>query len=308
MKDFYTDKSFFLRFVSVDEAFKLIEHLEHLNLSEIDDIYLEKYIEDKIKIIPYTNGVIKAGTELFRARLNINEKPFTEVKDIWVPPIDLIKEYGRANKPNEQIFYCSSNFRLASFEVIQDIKNSLSPKNEVAFLTIGVWKTLEDINLADIIHSPVLHKTRGDIRANFQKHQEILYKQHLTPEIATASSLISQFFSEQFTKYKTNSHHDYKISAYYTRLLKTMNSKIAPEYIKKKFDGVNYPSVAMKYKGDNQAVFLESAKQKLELINAIQVVCSNLDFESGDFTAGIMHEAKSIIGGKIVWKEEIYRP
>lgn len=308
MKDFYSDDSFFSRFVSVEDATILIDQLEQLNLSEIDDTYLERFIEDKIKIVPYTNGVIKAGAELFRARLNINEEPFTEVKDIWVPPIDLIKDYGRANRPKEQIFYCASNFRLASFEVIQDFKNSFSPKHEVAFLTIGVWKVIDDINLADIIHSPVLHNVRDDIRANFKKHQEILYQKHLTPEIATASSLISQFFSDQFTKREIKSPHDYKISAYYTRLLKTMNSKIAPQFTKEKFDGVNYPSVAMKYKGDNQAIFFESAKQKLKLINAIQVVCSNLDFETGDFTAGIMHEAKSIVDGKIVWKSEIYRP
>ena len=42
--------------------------------------------------------------------------------------------------------------------------------------------------------------------------------------------------------------------------------------------------------------------------NSSTVICSNLDFESGDFTAGIMHESKSIIDGKIVWKKEIYRP
>jgi len=308
LKDFYSDKNFFSRFVSVDEAINLIEHLEQLNLSEVDDTYLEKFIEDKIKIVPYTNGVIKSGAELFRARLNKDISPYTEVKDIWIPPADLIKYYGRANKPKERIFYCASNFRLASFEVIQDFKNSLSPKQEVAFLTIGVWKVIEDINAAAIIHSPVLHKVRNDIKDNFQKHQKILYQKHITPEIATASSLVSQFFSDQFTKHEIKSHHDYKISAFYTRLLKTMNSKIAPEFAKEKFDGINYPSVAMKYKGDNQAIFIESAKKKLKLINAIHVVCSNLDFESGDFTAGIMHEAKSIVDGKIVWKTEVYSP
>jgi hypothetical protein len=293
---------------TLGELTQHIQYLENLKLDEIDDSTLENYIDKSFPIFSYTDGVIPAGSELFRARLNFDEEPFSEVKDISTPPLNLIKSYGRANKPNEQIFYCASNFRLAAFEVIQDFKNSLSPKHEVAFLTIGVWKTLRPLHVAIIIDSPILHSVRNDIKENFEKHQKMLNHRHLTNEIVTANNLVSQFFADQFTKREIKSHHDYKISALYTRRLKTMNNYVAEQYKSEKFDGINYPSVAMKFKGDNQALFIENLETKIELTNAIQVVCSNLDFENANFVAGIMHEAKTIQNGKIEWKSEIYRP
>jgi hypothetical protein len=178
----------------------------------------------------------------------------------------------------------------------------------VAFLTIGVWKVLEPLHVANIIDSPALHSIREDIKRNFEKHQKLLNSRHLTNEIVTANNLLSQFFADQFTKREIKSHYDYKISALYTRRLRIMNQHIAKKFESNKFDGINYPSVAMKYKGDNQAIFIESAKKKLKLVNTIQVVCSNLDFDNANFVAGIIHEAKSINDGKIVWKEEIYSP
>jgi hypothetical protein len=308
MKDSFSTKEFFDRFTKAVDAVKHIEYLENLNLDETDDLTLEKIVDDKFPIFTYTSGRIPEGTELFRARLNVNEKPFPFVNDIWTPPVDRINNYGRANRPGEQIFYCASNFRLAAFEVIQDFKNSLSPKHEVAFLTIGVWKTLKPLHVALIIDSPVLHNIRHDIRDNFEKNQALLNKGHLTNEVVTANNLISQFFSDQFTKSNIKSHNDYKISALYARRLKESSKHIAKEYKSEIFDGINYPSVAMKFKGDNQAIFIDSAKNKLKLINVIQVVCSNLDFDSGNFVAGIMHEAETIDSGNITWKKEIYSP
>ena len=87
-----------------------------------------------------------------------------------------------------------------------------------------------------------------------------------------------------------------------------MNSFTSQKYEADKFDGINYPSVAMKYKGDNQAIFIESADTKLEFTNALNVICGNVDFQNGEFTTGIHNEAESIVNGEITWKREIYRP
>ena len=63
----------------------------------------------------------------------------------------------------------------------------------------------------------------------------------------------------------------------------------------------------MLYKGDNQALFHETTVNKIELVNAIQVICGNIDFKNGNFTAEIMHEAEKIENGDISWKKEIYK-
>jgi hypothetical protein len=308
MKDFYSDMSFFDRFTKTADAVKHIQYFENLNLEDIDELALEKSIDEKFKIFPYTSCFIPEGSELFRARINIDRKPFLKVKDIETPPPDLIKKYGRANKPGEQIFYCATNYGLAAFEVLQDFKNSISPENEIAFLTIGVWKTLKPLNVLNIIESPVLHDIRDDIKKDFENQKYILTKYHFNNEIVEANNLISQFFANQFTKSKIESHHDYKISALYTRRLKIMNSFISEEYTDRKFDGVNYPSIAMKYNGDNQALFIENIEKKLTLVNAIQVVCSNFNFEKPEFLGRIIREAESIVDGEIIWKKEFYSP
>ena len=239
---------------------------------------------------------------------NDNAEPFNYIHEIYAPPIDCIMKYGRANKPRERVFYCSSNFKLAAFEVLQELKNVVNIKNKVVFLTIGIWKTKSPLHVSNIIYSPVLHKFRTDILSAFQQSKEDLFNGEFSDDTKTASSLLLQFFAEEFTKDKIKNDSDYRISNYYINSLRNANKVVAPQFSDEKFDGINYPSVAMKYWGDNQAIFIESSDTKLEAINALQVVCSNIDFENSEFTPGIIHEAEYINGDKIVWKKELYKP
>jgi len=298
---------FHKRFTKVKDALQFIEAVEKLDLSKISDDELGEMIDQNVPIFPYTSATIPAGTKLFRARLNKKNKPYLKTKDIFIPPIDKINEYGRANKPHEQIFYCASNFKLAAFEVIQDFRYSLVPQKEIAFLTIGIWKTKIDLHVASIVHSPFLRKIREDINEHYNEIENILNGEHHNREFATAGNLVFQFFADQFTKHKIESHCDYRISALYSRRLRHANSVISEHYQNEKFDGINYPSVAMAYKGDNQALFFETASEKLELVNAIQVVCGNIDFKNASFTVKVLDEAERIKNGNIQWKEEIYK-
>jgi hypothetical protein len=294
-------------FPKTDDVIKFINEISNINLNEISYEELEARIHSNFRYIPITDCFIPAETNLFRARVNQNNVPYSLVKDIYLPPKKLIDKYGRANRPGQQIFYCASNYKLASFEVIQDLKNSFSPAMEVAYLTVGIWKTKSKLHLANIIDSPFLHQLRDDIKKHYKKIQSMLNNGNLSKELVDSNNLISQFFSDEFTKEEIKSHLDYKISALYANSIIAMNKIIAKEYSKEKFDGINYPSVAMKYKGDNQAIFPNSAQSKLELTNSIQVLCGNLNFEKGDFTGGIIHEAESIENGNIKWKDEIYK-
>lgn len=209
---------------------------------------------------------------------------------------------------NRELPDSASNFKLAAFEVIQDLKYRFNPSQEVAFLTIGIWKTKVDLHLACILDDPKIHKIRDDIHNNFKLNQEMLFNGKIKEQTALSSNIVLQYFAEEFTKSEIKGDFDYRASVFYTSSLRQANNFIAPQYSTEKYDGINYPSVAMKYKGDNQAIFIESADNKLEFTNAIQVICTNLDFENGDFMPGIIHEAESIKDGKITWKKEIYRP
>jgi len=302
----FNDK-FHNRFTKLKDTLNYLENLENLDLINTEYEDLERIIDERFPIIPYPSAIIPAGTELFRARLNEYKNPYTNVQDIFIAQSENIIEYGRANKPNEQIFYCASNFQLATIEVIQNYQKNPFAEKGIAFLTIGVWRTKSDLHVSNITHSPILHKFRQDISSNYNQIEEILKSEHHTVDFAKSSSLILQFFAEQYTKNTIKSHHDYKISAFYANRLNQIKANIAFEYAKEKFDGINYPSVAMKYKGDNQALLLETAENKLELINTLFVMCGNINIENPSFTPGILHEAKNIVDGIIEWDDKPFQ-
>ena len=306
MNKYLQNSQFYERFTKVDDAIKFIKELENIDLSKITDNELEKLIDERFHIFPFTSGIIPKGTELFRARINFNQKPFDKVEDIFIPPKEKITKYGRANRPFDQIFYCSSNYELAAFEVIQDLKYSFTPEREIIFLTIGIWKTKVDLHVTNIFHSPTLHNVRQDIRENYEKNQKYLKDGNMPEDLLQAYNLVSQFFADQFTKAKILSHFDYRISALYSYRLKHSNSFIASQFSNERFDGINYPSVAMKYKGDNQALFFETATQKIELVNTLNLVCSNFDFVQGKLLTGVLQIAEKIEDGFITWEQKIY--
>lgn len=283
------------------DAIKKIRYLKTLDLSRINDLELTNLINDSFNIIPFTSALLPAGSKLFRARINNNGNHFIYTNDLYAPPSSCIKEYGRANKPGERIFYCSSNLKLAAFEVLTNSQVYLNRSLEDIKISIGIWQTKMNLHVASIYDNPKLHTLRKDILDEYLINQEMLFNGNISFNAAVSNSLLLQFFAEEFTKCDTKSNCDYRISNFYISSLRQSNSCISDEFFSDKFDGLNYPSIAMKYKGDNQAIFIESADSKIELINAIEIKCMNLNFCNGDFDPFIINETKLISDGKIFW-------
>jgi RES domain len=289
------------------DVVRRIESLLQLDLEIMPDYALKALINSYFNYIPYSSGLIPAGTLLFRARVNKGDIPFSKASEVHYPSRELVTNYGRANRPQEQIFYCSSNLLLAAFETCQNLKHSIQPARALASVTINVYRTLAELHVATIIQSATVHKLRTDNLAAHDFFQNQLNNGVLQADTVTASNLIAQFFAEQFTKSEIRQPSDYKLSVFYTNEIRAMNEMIAPEHQKYHFDGINYPSVAMQYKGDNQALFIESVDSKIELVDALQVLCTNFDFDKADFNAHILHNAKSIENDIIEWNTELYR-
>jgi hypothetical protein len=296
------------RFPNSANVIKSVKELEKLDLENISDTDLAKIIDDRFPLIPINTAKIPVGTILFRARVNKNEQPYDKVSQIGVPPSNLIKEFGRANKPFEQVFYCASNYKLAAFELLQAYKHHFNAKYQVVFMTIGVWEVTQELHVASIIHSEVLHELRDDIVLSLKQHKKIFDNGSLKEDTVQASELISQFFSNQFTKMVIRGTYDYRISAFYSKRIQEVNDLIYDTYSTSKFDGINYPSVSMKYIADNQAIFNDSFKNKMKIIDALEIVASNLDFKNPDFLPGILHNTIAINGDDIEWNPEIYNP
>lgn len=87
---------------------------------------------------------IMARSVMCRSRQNLTESDFTEFKDLSYPPIEVITEYSRANKPFEQIFYASDDFETNLTELLP-YWSSLVDEGDTIAVTTGFWQLDIDI-------------------------------------------------------------------------------------------------------------------------------------------------------------------
>lgn len=303
-------KDFESRFPDKEKALEFLNMLNSLDLSQYDLDKIDNMINDVFHIIPFGTSHIPKGTKLFRARKNKPSQVFYNISELGLNKPDNITEFGRANKPHEPIFYCSSNVKLACAEVLQSLKNKFNPKNEVGLTTVSVWETTKELHVAPIYYSEAVCKVRDDIK-NYKEGNKnhIREKNIINSSTLDVSDLIMEFFCDEFSKININTHHDYKLSASYSNRLKHANKLVAPMYSNSRFDGIVYPSVAMMYKGDNIALFEENLDDKIKFETAIQAICLDFDFDKPDFQSYFTYEIESYDkNGNLTWSKEPWRP
>jgi hypothetical protein len=304
----YETKEFEKRFPSKEIALDFIDKLRGVSLSDISLQELDKLIDDVFHVIPFSEAVIPKDTFLYRARVNKKDERFLNLDQLTLRKHEDVKNYGRANQPGESIFYCSTNMNLACGEVLQDMKYAFQPKYEARYATVSVWKTLQAIKVAPLYYSENVAKVRKDIAAfkdgNKKQQREWNKVSHATLDV---SDIIMEFFCDEFSKSDIKSENDYKLSVSYTIRLQQANKSIALQYENEKFNGILYPSVALKFVGDNVALFDENLYKKIEFHVAYEVVCTHFDFDIGTLNSFFLYEIESLgSDGNLVWKKNIY--
>lgn len=298
------------RFPEKEKAISFINQLQLLDLSqyEIDDI--NNMIDDVFHMIPFGIAHIPKGTKLFRARKNNENQIFYNVSELGINKPENIIEYGRANKPQEPVFYCSTNVKLACAEVLQNLKKSFNPKKEIGLTTVSVWEVTKDLNLAPIYYSNPVVSVREDAKKYKEGNKNNIREKNIfNSDTLDVNDLILEFFCDEFSKPNINTHHDYKLSASYANRLRNANNLIAPQHSDKKFDGLVYPSVAMKYTGDNIALFENALINKIKFETAIQTICLDFDFDKPDFESYFTYEIESCDeNGNLIWSTTPWRP
>lgn len=309
MKDLNIE-DFESRFPDKETAIAFINKLQSLDFSQYEIEDINEMIDNVFHMIPFGIGHIPKGTKLFRARKNNNDEIFYNVSELGINKPENVTEYGRANKPNEPVFYCSSNVKLACAEVLQSLKKSFNPKKEVGLTTVSVWETTKDLNLAPVYYSSSVADVREDIKNYKEGNKNHLREKNIiNSETLDVNDLIMEFFCDEFSKINIKTHHDYKLSASYASRLRHANDLIAPQHSDKKFDGLIYPSVAMKYTGDNYVLFADNLMDKIKFETAIQTICLDFDFEKADFKSYFTYEIESCDeNGNLVWSTEPWRP
>ncbi len=172
-----------------------------------------KAIKDNLNGFTAFNTVFKEKEKLFtRARIHNSKRTlFPNISDVWYPPDEYVN-VGRANFPNNSVFYCSNDPGTTIFEV--------RPEK-------GDWLTSLEIEIKkDELDLLILGVNTETIPA-FEKLSEV-------------DKGINMFLEEKFREIiPKGKEHNYFKTAYFTEA-----------FLKNK-DGLMYPSVGSNCKGWN---------------------------------------------------------
>ena len=249
----------------------------------------------KLGIIGVIETQLNEGKYLFRSRLNKEKNTFLAQKDISYPPIPS-DDFGRANCPKVNMFYCSYTpsitveeeivpaYMINAHEICPFLKDKISKVKKM--ITIGKWRIKKKIILATIIfHEKYQNKTAIAKNLNLGFNSKL--QNH--PQFSKQTTLWNKFISQEYAKeVEENNYSEYIISATYTEFL-----------LNKGFDGVIYPTVQLDGMGYNIAITPSTVDTSLDL----EIVVVGCFYKEGMFTI-LDWEKKCIVDNPKLLKYE----
>ena len=225
--------------LSLKQIKDIIEEIRRLDLEVVDiDIIKEKL---KPLFVGYTLRALiyEPGLKLYRGRV-CNEKP-NNIKDITYPHAKLITKYQRVNRPGQSVFYCCAGRRVPFFECFV--------KTGDKFI-LSQWKTISRLLVNNI----------GYLNDNIMGLQP-----KSLGELKEANILIRNFIDEEFTK-NVNKGEEY--------LYKITIALAEKHFLDDIFNGLLYPSIAIKGRSDNLALKPHYVDKNLmiERVEFIQII------------------------------------
>lgn len=92
---------------------------------------------------------LKKESICYRSRNNKDEKDYENFSDLSYPDKKYILDYSRANKPLQQVFYCSDSFGTTLTELLPSWSKDFEIGESFA-VTIGEWNFTSEITVACI--------------------------------------------------------------------------------------------------------------------------------------------------------------
>lgn len=227
----------------IEDIRKAIDDIRKMDLKsiEIDDI--KDRISCILKGYMCSTPILHKGLELYRG-VKWDEKP-KNISQVNHPPADKVVRFGRVNRIGKPVFYASASRNVVFFE--QRIKVGDT-------ITVSRWRSKKKMTVNNIGYTPEVFQSLG---AN--RHCPIWGKEKIDPKINSETNvLIRQFFADEFTRIiedESKNHFLYKLSI-------AIGEKFWHGEI---FQGIIYPSLAMKANSDNIAVKSECVDEYLEL-------------------------------------------
>lgn len=255
----------------------------------IDSYFNIKEILSSIEFpIPYF--VYPKGQRFVRTRVHSDgEYFFEDVHELsYRKDIQNITKFGRANEPNQSMFYCSNDDTL-SFVETSNITRKLENKS-FEYSTNSLWIAQEDLLIVSFLSNDDIKGKNSELDFISKSFESLLLIQNDEYSISVRELL--NFISKQFSSIAENDSKHYKITCAITNYI--FNNIVD-------VDGILYPSSIHNEKGFN-FVFKPStvdSKLKFHLASRRKMVFDGKKsyFET-ELIDSKIHQSKD---SKIIW-------
>ena len=233
---------------------------------------------------------LKKESICYRSRNNINEKDYENFSDLSYPDKKFILKYSRANKPGQQVFYCSDSFGTTLTELLPYWSKNLKT-GDTFVVTISQWIFMSGIYVACI-------PDFNNVRLMTLLERKIDFKNDTT--LLKYWEFINSFFRAQ----GLNQPNIYKFtSAFCNALLR--NSEVMGEDI----NGIMYTSIQdLTVQGWNLAISPKFADVNLKLKSVSKFLLRKSGITNGNPTYDnflnpepVFAKQLDFTSGKIIW-------
>lgn len=255
---------------------RIVHELKSADLKNVSYHKVFYKILNELKLVPFVTAKLKAGHHIERARINEPDQVFYAESDLsFRTDFHNIKKFGRANAPEQSLFYGAIKTehieypRIVNLFETSEMFRSIEKKSTGTFvMTVGKWRIKEDFEVVEMVFNQGNIENIPQIKNSYEYHIDRLKKE--MPDKIQDIEFILRFFSDEFAKKDIHSDSDYKISVAYTEMATNF----------KNLSGVTYPSVRTDYQGFNVALTIPAVETFLEL----EVVAMFKVYKKGEHT------------------------
>lgn len=239
---------------------------------------------------PFEFGQSRFGGKnmIFRARLitNSNNSPFTNISEISYISnnnLNLIKNFGRANRPKHSMFYGAFDYHISCAETLPPADVTLAKGS--FFFVVGMWEVISPLKLAQMPHSQRIfndfYNTVDFVSESINSYHVMEYTKKIKNQIQSEfdyNNLV--YFADEFARF--DEKNSYKLSNYYA-------ARVFNEYpqfpVPVDIDGIIYPSIVNSYQHENIVLKPLVVDNKLKFHSAMLVgfTAANSNGESAKF-------------------------
>lgn len=165
--------------------------------------------------------------EAWRARRLADAIPYRHVKDLWYPPADKIKTYGRLNRPGQSMLYVSASHHSAILE--------MRPEIGERFVVLQM-RLRNDGELPHVMELGVAERaTQHGLKARVHLVEQTAFGRAFLGRSVRKNMAIRSFLARELTKVVPHGQEDlYRVGVAIADILMESRS----------VDGVEYPCMA----------------------------------------------------------------